>query len=128
MEGEMKKAYMTENAPKPVGPYSQVIQAGGFLFLAGQIPLTPDGKMIEEDLVAQTHQVMSNLNQVLHKAGVSFEHVVKTTIFLADLADFETVNKIYAEYFKEPYPARSTVQAARLPKGARLEIDAIAVL
>jgi 2-iminobutanoate/2-iminopropanoate deaminase len=124
----MKKAYVTENAPKPVGPYSQVIQAGGFLFLAGQIPLTPEGKMNEGDLAAQTRQVMSNLNEVLHKAGVSFEHVVKTTIFLADLADFEAVNEIYAEYFKQPYPARSTVQAARLPKGARLEIDAIAVL
>jgi 2-iminobutanoate/2-iminopropanoate deaminase len=119
---------MTENAPKPVGPYSQVVQAGGFLFLAGQIPLTPDGKMNEGDLVAQTHQVMSNLKEVLHKAGVTFDHVVKTTIFLADISDFETVNQIYAEYFKEPYPARSTVQAGRLPKNARLEIDAIAVL
>jgi 2-iminobutanoate/2-iminopropanoate deaminase len=124
----MKKAYVTDQAPKPVGPYSQVIQAGGFLFLAGQIPLSPEGKMNEGDIVAQTRQVMSNLDNVLHKAGVTFAHVVKTTIFLADLGDFEAVNRVYAEYFKEPYPARSTVEAARLPKGARLEIDAIAVL
>ena len=124
----MKKAYMTEKAPKPVGPYSQVTQAGGFLFLAGQIPLSPEGKMNEGDIAAQTHQVMSNLKHVLEKAGVTFDHVVKTTIFLADLGDFEAVNQVYAEYFKEPYPARSTVEAARLPKGARLEIDAIAVL
>jgi 2-iminobutanoate/2-iminopropanoate deaminase len=124
----MKKAYVTDQAPKPVGPYSQVIQAGGFLFLAGQIPLSPEGKMNEGDIVAQTRQVMSNLDNVLHKAGVTFAHVVKTTIFLANLDDFEAVNRVYAEYFKEPYPARSTVEAARLPKGARLEIDAIAVL
>ena len=124
----MKKAYVTDKAPKPVGPYSQVTQAGGFLFLAGQIPLSPEGKMNEGDIAAQTHQVMSNLKHVLERAGVTFDHVVKTTIFLADLGDFEAVNQVYAEYFKEPYPARSTVEAARLPKGARLEIDAIAVL
>ncbi len=124
----MKKAYMTDQAPKPVGPYSQVTQAGGFLFLAGQIPLSPEGKMNEGDIATQTRQVMSNLKHVLEKAGVTFDHVVKTTIFLADLGDFEAVNQVYAEYFKEPYPARSTVEAARLPKGARLEIDAIAVL
>jgi 2-iminobutanoate/2-iminopropanoate deaminase len=124
----MKEAYMTENAPKPVGPYSQVIQAGGFLFLAGQIPLTPEGTMNAGDIAAQTHQVMTNLSNVLKKAGADLDRVVKTTIFLADLDDFEAVNRVYAEYFKEPYPARSTVQAGRLPKGARVEIDAIAIL
>ena len=124
----MKKAYMTENAPKPVGPYSQVIESAGFLFLAGQIPLTPEGTMNSGDIAAQAHQVMKNLGSVLNKAGADFDHVVKTTIFLADLDDFEAVNRVYAQYFKEPYPARSTVQAGRLPKGARLEIDAIAIV
>jgi 2-iminobutanoate/2-iminopropanoate deaminase len=125
---KMKEAYVTDKAPRPVGPYSQVIKAGGFLFLAGQIPLTPENVMNEGDVVEQAHQVMKNLQAVLEKAGATLNHVVKTTIFLADLNDFEVVNKVYAEYFQEPYPARSTVQAARLPKGARLEIDAIAIL
>lgn len=124
----MKKAYFTEKAPKPVGPYSQVVQAGSFLFLAGQIPLTSENQLLEGDLTAQARQVLNNLKAVLEKAGATMDHVVKTTIFLADLSDFDAVNKIYAEYFSEPYPARSTVQAAKLPKGARLEIDAIAVV
>lgn len=125
---KMKEVYVTDKAPRPVGPYSQVVKAGGFLFLAGQIPLTPENTMSEGDITTQAHQVMNNLQAVLEKAGASFNHVVKTTIFLADLNDFEAVNQVYAQYFEEPYPARSTVQAARLPKGARLEIDAIAVL
>lgn len=125
---KMKEVYVTDKAPRPVGPYSQVIKAGGFLFLAGQIPLTPENVMNEGDVVQQSHQVMKNLQAVLEKAGATLNHVVKTTIFLADLNDFEVVNKVYAEYFQEPYPARSTIQAARLPKGARLEIDAIAIL
>lgn len=123
----MKKAIFTEKAPHPVGPYSQVVHAGGFLFLAGQIPLTADGTMIEGDAAAQARQVMENLKAVLEAAGAGMNQIVKTTIFLADLADFETVNKIYAEYFQEPYPARSTIQAGKLPKGARIEIDAIAL-
>ncbi len=125
---KMKEVYVTDKAPRPVGPYSQVVKAGGFLFLAGQIPLTPEGTTNEGDITTQAQQVMNNLQAVLEKAGASFNHVVKTTIFLADLNDFEAVNQVYAQYFEEPYPARSTVQAARLPKGARLEIDAIAVL
>ena len=124
----MKKAFVTSHAPKPIGPYSQVVQAGQFLFLAGQIPLTPDGKMNEGDVVEQTRQVLNNLKAVLAEAGATMDNVVKTTIFLKDLGDFETVNRVYAEYFSEPYPARSTVEAARLPKGARLEIDFIAML
>jgi 2-iminobutanoate/2-iminopropanoate deaminase len=124
----MKKAFMTDKAPKPVGPYSQIVQAGAFLFLAGQIPLTPEGKMNEGDVVAQARQVLDNLKAVLQQAGADMNRIVKTTIFLADLGDFETVNKVYAEYFQEPYPARSTVQVAKLPKGARLEIDAIAIV
>ncbi|MCI0613361.1 RidA family protein [bacterium] len=124
----MKEVYVTDKAPRPVGPYSQVIKAGGFLFLAGQISLTSENVMNEGDIVAQAHQVMKNLQAVLEKAGATLDHVVKTTIFLADLNDFEAVNQVYAQYFQEPYPARSTIQAARLPKGARLEIDAIAIL
>jgi 2-iminobutanoate/2-iminopropanoate deaminase len=125
---KMKEVYVTDKAPRPVGPYSQVVKAGGFLFLAGQIPLTSENVMNEGDIAAQTHQVMNNLQAVLEKAGATLNHVVKTTIFLADLNDFEAVNQVYAQYFQEPYPARSTIQAARLPKGARLEIDAIAIL
>ena len=125
---KMKEVYVTDKAPRPVGPYSQVIKAAGFLFLAGQIPLTSENVMNEGDVVAQAHQVMKNLQAVLEKAGATLDHVVKTTIFLADLNDFEAVNKVYAQYFQEPYPARSTIQAARLPKGARIEIDAIAIL
>jgi 2-iminobutanoate/2-iminopropanoate deaminase len=122
----MKKAFMTLQAPKPVGPYSQVIEAAGFLFLAGQVPLNPQGIMNEGDIKEQTRQVLNNLKAVLEAAGATMNDVVKTTIFLADLQDFETVNGIYAEYFQEPFPARSTVQVSKLPKGARLEVDAIA--
>jgi 2-iminobutanoate/2-iminopropanoate deaminase len=125
---KMKEVYVTDKAPRPVGPYSQVVKAGGFLFLAGQIPLTSENVMNEGDVAAQAHQVMKNLQAVLEKAGATLDQVVKTTIFLADLNDFEAVNQVYAQYFQEPYPARSTIQAARLPKGARLEIDAIAIL
>lgn len=124
----MKKAIVTDRAPKPVGPYSQAVQAGSFLFLAGQVPLTPEGKMIEGDIVEQARQVLNNLKAVLEKAGATMDQVVKTTIFLKDLGDFETVNRVYSEYFTEPYPARSTVEASKLPKGARLEIDAIAAV
>ena len=122
----MKRAFMTEHAPKPVGPYSQVVQYSEFLFLAGQVPLTPEGKMNDGDIVAQTRQVLNNIKAVLEAAGSSMNRVLKTTIFLADLGDFETVNGVYAEYFQEPYPARSTVEVSKLPRGARLEIDAIA--
>lgn len=123
----MKKAFRTEQAPNPVGPYSQVVQCGELLFLAGQVPLTAgSGPLNDGDIVAQTKQVLNNLKAVLEAAGCTMDHIVKTTIFLADLGDFEAVNKVYAEYFREPYPARSTVQVAKLPRGARLEIDAIA--
>ena len=122
----MKKAFMTDQAPKPVGPYSQVVEAGGFLFLAGQVPLTPQNTMNDGDITAQARQVLNNLKAVLEAAGSSMDEVVKTTIFLADLGDFEIVNKVYAEYFTQPYPARSTVEVSKLPKGARLEIDVIA--
>src|SRR5688572_2539057 len=101
----MKKAFKTEKAPNPVGPYSQVVESGGFLFLAGQIPLTPQGAIKEGDVTAQARQVLDNLKSVLEAAQATMNDVVKTTIFLADLNDFESVNRIYAEYFQEPYPA-----------------------
>ena len=123
----MKKAFMTDRAPKPVGPYSQIVEYGNLLFLAGQIPLTPDGTLNTGDIDAQAQQVLNNLQAVLEKAGLTMNDVVKTTIFLADLSDFEAVNRVYAQYFQEPYPARSTVEVSKLPKGARLEVDAIAV-
>ena len=122
----MKKAFRTEQAPNPVGPYSQIVQVGETLYLAGQVPLTPAGTLNDGDISAQTRQVLNNLKAVLEAAGCTMDQVVKTTIFLADLGDFEAVNKVYAEYFREPYPARSTVEVSKLPKGARLEIDAIA--
>jgi len=122
----MKKSFRTDQAPNPVGPYSQVVQVGELLYLAGQVPLTPQGTMNDGDIAAQTRQVLNNLKAVLEAAGCSMDNIVKTTIFLADLGDFEIVNKVYAEYFREPYPARSTVEVSKLPKGARLEIDAIA--
>src|SRR6059058_1497276 len=99
----MKKHFTSAQAPKPVGPYSQVVRCGDFLFLAGQVPLTPENKMNEGDISAQTHQVLSNLKNVLLAAGADMNSIVKTTIFLADLNDFEAVNKVYAEYFSEPY-------------------------
>ena len=122
----MKKAFRTDQAPNPVGPYSQIVQIGETLYLAGQVPLTPGGTMNDGDIAAQTRQVLNNLKAVLEAAGCTMDQIVKTTIFLADLSDFEVVNKVYAEYFREPYPARSTVEVSKLPKGARLEIVAIA--
>lgn len=122
----MKKSFVTDKAPQPVGPYSQVVAAGDFLFLAGQIPLTPQGTMHQGDVEEQTRQVLNNLKAVLEQAGVTMNHVVKTTIFLANLSDFERVNRVYAEYFEQPFPARSTVEASKLPRGAAVEIDAIA--
>ncbi len=122
----MKKTYFSEKAPKPVGPYSQVVQVGDLFFLAGQVPLTAEGTMLEGDITAQTRQVMENLKGVLQAAGLNMNDIVKTTIFLADIGDFEAVNKVYGEYFQQPYPARSTVQAGKLPRSARIEIDAIA--
>jgi 2-iminobutanoate/2-iminopropanoate deaminase len=120
----------TKNAPAAIGPYTQAVRAGGFVFLSGQIPLIPGtGQMLEGDITAQTSRVMDNLSSVLQAAGLTFDHVVKTTIFLVDLADFQAVNDVYGKRFtRSPQPARSTVQVAALPRGARVEIDAIAVM
>jgi 2-iminobutanoate/2-iminopropanoate deaminase len=125
----VREAVSTPSAPAAIGPYSQAISAGGFLFVSGQIPLDPaTGVMVEGDIAAQTHRVFKNLDEILKAGGVSFDAVVRTTVYLADMNDFPAVNEVYATYFSSPAPARATVQAARLPRDARVEIDCIAVL
>lgn len=122
-----RQAFHTDKAPKAIGPYSQAVRAGNLLFLSGQIPLDPATMaMVEGDIAAQTHRIMKNLTAVLEESGLSLAHVVRTTIFLADINDFAAVNEVYGSYFEQPAPARSTVQVARLPRDARVEIDAIA--
>ena len=125
----MRQAIQTQDAPQAIGPYSQAVKAGDVLFVSGQFPLDPStGEMVMGDIKAQTEQVMKNIASILAAANVSFDHVVRTTSFLADLNDFAVVNKIYGNYFKTPEPARAAFQVARLPKDARIEIDAIALL
>ena len=123
----MKKAIQSHAAPAAVGPYSQAVEQEGWIFCSGQIGLEAgSGKLVEGGIEAQTRRVMENLREVLAAAGAGLREVVKTTIFLTDLHDFETVNRIYSEHFEQPYPARSTVQVPALPRGARVEIEAIA--
>ena len=123
----MKQAVVTPNAPKAIGPYSQAIRVGELLFVSGQIPIDPaTGAIVDGDVAAQTRRVFDNLAAVLESANLSFANVVKTSVFLADMNDFAAVNEVYGKYFSEPYPARATVQVARLPKDARVEIDLIA--
>lgn len=113
----------------PIGPYSPALRVGNFLFLSGQIPLDPaNGQVVDGDVRAQTRRVLQNMGELLTAGGAQFSHVVRTTIFLADMNDFAAVNEVYASFFAEPYPARATVQVARLPKDVRVEIDAIAVI
>ena len=122
-----RKAIQTDRAPKAIGPYSQAVRVGQLLFVSGQVPLDPaTGDMVTGDIAAQTRRVFENLGAVLKAGGRSFNDVVRTTVFLADMNDFAEVNRIYGTYFSEPYPARATVQVARLPKDARVEIDVIA--
>jgi 2-iminobutanoate/2-iminopropanoate deaminase len=129
MAGAIREVRCT-GAPAPVGPYSQAIVAGGLVFAAGQIPLDPaSGKLVEGDVEAQTERVLANLGAVLEAAGASLSRVVRTTVYLADLADFGRMNQVYGRHFaSEPRPARTTIQAGRLPGGCAVEIDAIAVL
>jgi 2-iminobutanoate/2-iminopropanoate deaminase len=123
----MKKAVATHAAPSAIGPYSQAIAQGDLIFCSGQIGLDPaSGKIVEGGIEAETRRVLENLREVLIAAGLAMAHVVKTTVFVVDLADFATVNRIYGEHFEAPYPARSTVQVAALPRDARVEIEAIA--
>lgn len=120
--------YATDKAPKAIGPYSQAVGAAGTYYLSGQIPLDPaTGRLVEGGFEASTRRVFENLSAVLEEAGLSLANVVKATVYLADLADFPAMNAIYAEYFGEHKPARSTVQAAKLPMAAPIEIDFVAV-
>ena len=124
----MREAISTEAAPKAIGPYSQAVRAGSLVFVSGQIPLDPaTGTMVDGDIAAQTHRVFANLRAILEAAGSSLDHVVRATVYLADMNDFAVVNEVYGTYFSSPAPARATVQAARLPKDARVEIDVIAI-
>ena len=119
----------TPHAPGAIGPYTQAIRAGDFVFLSGQIPLDPStGQIVPGGIAEQTHQVLKNLGAVLEAAGASYARVVKTTVYLADMSEFAAMNEIYGTYFKSPAPARATVQAARLPRDVRVEIDLIAYL
>jgi len=123
----MKTPISTADAPKAQGPYSQAVRAGGLLFLAGQIPLDPmTGDLVGGDIGVQARRVLDNIGAVLKAGGLSFADVVRTTVFLADLDDFAAMNQVYGTYFSAPYPARATVQVARLPRDVRIEIDAIA--
>jgi 2-iminobutanoate/2-iminopropanoate deaminase len=125
----MKDVVLTSRGPKPIGPYAQAIKSNGFLFVSGQVALDPQsGEFVGVDARQQTERVMENLKAILEAAGVSFHHVVKTTVFLKDMNDFAAMNEVYARYFTAAPPARSTVQAARLPKDALVEIDLIASL
>ena len=124
-----KAAVQTERAPAAIGPYSQAIVAGGWVFCSGQIPLDPQtGQLVSGGIDEQTRQALDNLGEVLAAAGTSWDQVVKTTIYLADLDDFQKVNAVYAERFGAAPPARATVEVSRLPKGARVEIDAVAYM
>jgi len=125
----MKEPVLTDRGPKPIGPYSQAIRANGFLYLSGQVALDPKtGELAGADIRLQTERVLQNLKGILEAAGVNLGHVVKTTVFLKDLNDFAAMNEVYGGYFKAAPPARSTVQVARLPKDALVEIEVIAAL
>ncbi len=125
----MRQIIETKDAPSPIGPYSQAISANGLVFVSGQIPIIPEtGAMVEGGVDAQTRQVLQNVAAILAAAGSSLQKVVKTTIYLRNLDDFARVNQIYSEYFAEAKPARATVQVARLPKEAMVEIDAVALV
>jgi 2-iminobutanoate/2-iminopropanoate deaminase len=124
----MKKIISTKEAPAAVGPYSQAVRVGSTVYCAGQIPLDPEsGQIVAGDIGAQTRRVLENIAAVLRAESLGFENIVKTTIFLTNLSDFQTVNEIYGSYFKKEPPARSTVQVPALPKGANVEIEVIAV-
>jgi 2-iminobutanoate/2-iminopropanoate deaminase len=123
----MKEIVYSEKAPKPIGPYSQAVWVGNLIFLSGQIGIDPNtGELVAGGVLAETRQVMNNIGAILAKINLSFDNIIKTTIFLTNLADFAQVNQIYAEYFKQDFPARSTIEVKALPKGAKIEIEVIA--
>ncbi len=124
----MKKIISTKEAPAAIGPYSQAVRAGSLLFCAGQIPLDPQsGEIVSQDVAEQTRRVLENMAAILKAEGLTMDNVVKTTVFLTDFGDFQTMNGVYGGFFKENPPARSTVQVSALPKNAKVEIEAIAV-
>ena len=121
------EAVKTDRAPAAIGPYAQAVKAGGFVFVSGQIPLAPDGSLVEGDIRVQTERVMANLKAVLEAAGSGLSRVVQTTCFLADMEDFPGFNEVYARYFTPPYPARATVAVKALPRGVRVEVACVAL-
>lgn len=123
----MTKVVKTDKAPGAIGPYSQGIDIGNMIFFSGQIPLDPETGVMSEGIEAQTRRALDNVKGLLESQGLTFKNVVKTTVFLDNIDDFTTMNGIYAEYFEEPYPARSAVEVAKLPKGALVEVEVIAV-
>ncbi|WP_434511735.1 RidA family protein [Desulfitobacterium sp. AusDCA] len=123
-----KQIINTEDAPKAIGPYSQAIKISNFIFVSGQLPIDPSTGKIPGDIKAQVHQSLKNISSILNQAGSSLSQVIKTTIFLKDLNDFSLVNKIYGDYFKADYPARSTIQISKLPLDAKVEIEVISTL
>ncbi len=125
----MNERIATEKAPAAIGPYSQAIKAGNTIYVSGQIPIDPaKGEFAGDDIAAQTRQSLTNIKNILAAAGTDMSHVVKTTVLLADITDFAAMNDVYAEFFTEPYPARAAFQAAAIPKGALVEIEAVAVI
>lgn len=125
----MRQAVTTASAPKAIGPYSQAVKAGNLLFVSGQIPIDPvTGELLQGDVAVQTHRVIQNLSEILKAAGSSLDAVVRTTVYLADMNEFAAMNEVYGTYFNAPAPARATVQVARLPRDAKVEIDVIASL
>jgi len=125
----MNERIATEKAPAAIGPYSQAIKAGNTIYVSGQIPIDPaKGEFAGDDIASQTRQSLTNIKNILAAAGTDMSHVVKTTVLLADIADFAAMNDVYAEFFTEPYPARAAFQAAAIPKGALVEIEAVAVI
>ncbi|MBR0397550.1 MAG: RidA family protein [Eubacterium sp.] len=125
----MAERIATDKAPAAIGPYSQAIKAGNMIYVSGQIPIDPaKGEFAGDDIAAQTRQSLTNIRNILAAAGADMSNVVKTTVLLADIADFTAMNEVYAEFFTEPYPARAAFQAAAIPKGALVEIEAIAVV
>lgn len=124
-----KKSISPTKAPAAIGPYSQAISAQGLLFVSGQLPIDPaTGTLIKDDIEAAAHQVFTNLRAIAEAAGITLDHAVKTTVFMADLADFKAVNAVYAQYFATPFPARSAIQVAALPLGGTIEVEAIFAL
>ena len=125
----MNTAIHTEKAPAAIGPYSQAVKAGNTIYVSGQLPVDPSaGEFAGEDIKTQTKQSLTNIKNILEEAGAGLDNVVKTTVLLADIADFAAMNEVYATFFKEPFPARAAFQVAAIPKGAKVEIEAVAVL